>query len=310
MKDILTMKQQVQLTILETFIEEQQVTLQQLEKKTGATKQTIIKWIKELENHTTFFQVKKQHSQWYLQSKMRINHQIVYNYFYQHAIQLQLIEYIFLHPFTTTANILQTFDLSYSKFRNIKKQLINALRLYDISISNSPFCFTGDFNKLCRFFILFLSEKYYFVDEYILPKEQVLMEQILQSFTSLPLIFPNQQQVKSWIWVIIKLSAHFPKLINATIPFNSENCQIIVNYEYFKNVFNVSYTGLVQMKLAELYSTLKKPILSSKMKQKKEALRAFSVRIYQLFGESQDIKIPPIIDLKLALSYMKEEVTY
>ena len=58
MKAILSKKHYIQLIILETYLANGQVTVQQLEETTQATNQTILKQLNELENRG-FFQVEK-----------------------------------------------------------------------------------------------------------------------------------------------------------------------------------------------------------------------------------------------------------
>lgn len=58
MKAILSKKHYIQLIILETYLANGQVTVQQLEETTQTTKQTILKQLNELENRG-FFQVEK-----------------------------------------------------------------------------------------------------------------------------------------------------------------------------------------------------------------------------------------------------------
>jgi Fic family protein len=58
---------------LESFLEEQTVTIQQLEEKTGAPKQTIHKQISELEQIFSF-RLKKYRNTFYLQNKEMISY--------------------------------------------------------------------------------------------------------------------------------------------------------------------------------------------------------------------------------------------
>ncbi|OJG83021.1 hypothetical protein RV14_GL002024 [Enterococcus ratti] len=215
---------------------------------------------------------------------------------------MQLLYFIFLHPFTTTSEIVQTFNLSKTKFQNIKKQLVTGLGYYGFSITDSPFCFTGNFNKLCQFFEVFLSEKFYSFNEYMLPKEQELIEQILQGFADIPnfSVLQQQQKLKKCVWVIIKLSAHFPKIKNTKkiVMFNKHS--IVIDHSQFKEVFQLPYSDEIQKKLTECYLAFKNPILPSKMKQKKEALITLITHLYELFGQSKKFTIPPMIHTKLA----------
>lgn len=59
MKVFLSTKHQVQLEIMEIFLEQQQSSLEELEETTGASKQTILRYIEELEQMTDFFQIQK-----------------------------------------------------------------------------------------------------------------------------------------------------------------------------------------------------------------------------------------------------------
>lgn len=288
LRELLSMKHRTQLMILETFLEEQQLTVQQLEVKTGVTKQTIIKQIRELEELFSL-NLKKQKGTIYLQNKQMINRTEIYHYFYHHSIQLQLISFIFLQPFASTTEIIQTLKISKTKFQNVKKQVVSILKQYGILLTESPFCFMGDFNKMRQFFHLFFLEKYYTIEEYISQKEQSIIEQILQDFIcSIHHSMFQVQQFSSYIWVTIKLSMHVRNASTFLLGSSTVNSQIVIDYATFKDVFKLPYPGLVEMKISNLCATLTKSHLSSEQRIKKQAFVTLVADLYELFGEPKE----------------------
>lgn len=313
MKAILSKKHYIQLIILETYLANGQVTVQQLEETTQATKQTILKQLNELENRG-FFQVEKKKDHLLLRKNKPISYSEVYSYIYQDSVQLQFISLFFSRPFITTSEILKKLKISKSQFRRIKKQVADFLNCHDICLTDSPFYFTGDSSKLYQFFYVFFSEKYHANTQYILPKEQLILDQLLQAFTELPNFSTSreQQRLSSWIWVIIKLSVHIQKsttyyksadkkaISSATLPF--DDSRIVIDYAHFKEVFKLSYTGVVQSNLLTFQSMMKEPKLSLEMQEKKQSLIQLTTELYQLFGENKEIELHYSIDQSLTLS--------
>ncbi|EOH86185.1 helix-turn-helix domain-containing protein [Enterococcus villorum] len=294
---------------MESFLEEQTVTIQQLEEKTGATKQTIHKQIRELEQIFSF-RLKKYRNTFYLQNKEMINYTTISHYFYHHSIQLQLVSFIFFHPFASTAKIANTLEISETKFRNVYKQVTTALKLYDISLTKSPFCFVGDFNKMRQFFQVFFSEKYYTIEEYITSDEQEIIEKILQGFVhSTNESSCRTQQLNSLIWVTIKLSAH----LQNTCFFLSEtkvSQQIVIDYATFNDVFKIPYPGLVEWKISVLHTTLTEMNLSPELLTKRQAFVSLATGLYELFNIPQVKLDEKIYDIVTTILIQYTGVTY
>ncbi|EMF0060189.1 MarR family transcriptional regulator [Enterococcus hirae] len=128
MRAILSKKHYIQLIILETYLANGQVTVQQLEETTQATKQTILKQLNELENRG-FFQVEKKKDHLLLRKNKPISYSEVYSYIYQDSVQIQFISLVFSCPFITTSEILKKLKISKSQFRRIKKQVADFFEL-------------------------------------------------------------------------------------------------------------------------------------------------------------------------------------
>ncbi|EPH95602.1 M protein trans-acting positive regulator [Enterococcus faecalis 13-SD-W-01] len=303
MKVFLSTKHQVQLEIMEIFLEQQQSSLEELEETTGASKQTVLRYIEELEQMTDFFQIQKKKSELYLLKNNRINYSAIYHYFYQHSLQFKLLELVLLQPFLSTTDILDQLDISKSQFRRIKKQLSECLEYYGVTLTDSPFHFTGEFSKLCNFFVTFITEKYFSLKEFINEEEAPLIEQIVQGFSNLPHLsgFQDYQRLKVWIWVVIKMSSHFPRLVTTTEFLDFDNYQIVINNQKFEHVFKIPYTGFVHSTLSKLHYMLKKPILSPEMNLKKDALNHLYKRLYELFGNQTFKEVPMVFDTSLSL---------
>lgn len=310
MKAFLSTKHQVQLEIMEVFLEQQQISLEELEKTTGTSKQTLLRYIEELEQTTDFFQIKKKKSELYLLKNNCINYSTIYHYFYQHSLQFKLLELILLQPFLSTTDILEQLDISKSQFRRIKKQLAKGLEHYDVTLTDSPFHFTGEFSKLCNFFITFITEKYFSLEEFIKKEEAALIEQIVQGFSALPYLsgFQDYQRLKIWIWVVIKMSSHFPRLVTTTELLDFDNYQIVINNQKFEKIFKIPYTGFVHSRLSKLHHMLKNPKLTPEMQLKKNALDHLYKRLYELFGTPMSKEIPFVFIPSLSLYQGKNHI--
>ncbi|EOE4935006.1 hypothetical protein ACYKV8_002227 [Enterococcus hirae] len=112
--------------------------------------------------------------------------------------------------------------------------------------------------------------------------------------------------------MIIKLSVHIQKsttyyksadknaISSATLPF--DDSRIVIDYAHFKEVFKLSYTGVVQSNLLTFQSMMKEPKLSLEMQGKKQSLIQLTTELYQLFGENKEIELHYSIDQSLTLS--------
>jgi hypothetical protein len=303
MKVFLSTKHQIQLEIMEIFLEQQQASLEELETATSTSKQTILRYIEEIEQMTDFFQIQKKKNELYLLKNNHIDYSTIYHYFYQHSLQFKLLEHILLHPFLSTTDILEQLAISKSQFRRIKKQLSECLEDYGVTLTDSPFHFTGEFSKLCNFFVTFITEKYFSVDEFIKKEEEALIEQIVQGFAALPHLsgFQDYQRLKIWIWVVIKMSSHFPRLVTTTELLDFDNYQIVINNQEFEKIFKIPYTGFVHSRLSKLHHMLKNPKLTPEMQLKKNALDHLYKRLYELFGSQMLKEIPLVFAASLSL---------
>ncbi|WP_165003883.1 MULTISPECIES: helix-turn-helix domain-containing protein [unclassified Enterococcus] len=298
LRKLLSAKHQKQLAIMEYLLQHTCASLEQLEKVTNSSKRTLISYLEELERRTDFFSIEKKKNSYVLLKNKSMSYSTIYHYLYQESIQLNVLEYIFLHPFATTNEILQVFGLSSSQFRRIKNRLICCLESHQIYLSTSPFHFLGEFKKLSCFFLLFHIEKYHFLECFTTRKELTVINQFVSSFSHLNVSFCEhyKEHLKIHIWVTIKLSGHFPGMLTVSSFSSFDSALFFVDYLLFEKVFKVSYSRFLHSKLSELYLTLSQNVQSDEKKKQKEAFAHFRTSIYHLLGEDTVTEFPLFID--------------
>lgn len=302
MKQLLSTKHQTQLIIMEAFLEKNEITIEELETLTGASKQTIRTYIDEVKQSTDFFHIQKGKGTYFLKRNNRTTYSTIYRYFYQHSIQLQLLEIIFLNPFIQTKEIVQRFGISRSQCNQLRHTLKKVCESYGFSLSDSPFRFQGDDYKICAFFIAYMFEKYDFADEYISPKENQLLDQLIPSFANLPLVggLQDRHRVKTWLWVIIKLSKHFPEYLNQKFD-NTDAFKSVFSYQDFEDTFSVSFSGHINHVFSQLYLFLEEKITVPELVRKKESFVSFFQTLYSLFNCTETFDDKRLIDVALLL---------
>ncbi|WP_429964381.1 helix-turn-helix domain-containing protein [Enterococcus sp. AZ072] len=302
MKQLLSTKHQAQLLIMEAFLEKNEITIEELESLTGASKQTIRTYIDEVKQSTDFFYIQKGKGTYFLRRNNRTNYSTIYRYFYQQSIQLQLLEIIFLNPFIQTKEIVQRFGISRSQCNQLRHTLKQVCESYGFSLSDSPFRFQGDYHKICAFFIAYMFEKYDFLDDYISPKENQLLDQLVLSFTNLPLVggLQDKQRLKTWIWVIIKLSKHFPEFLTQEFD-NAEEFNLVFSYQDFEETFSVNFSGYLNGIFSQLYQFLEETITMPELVRKKSSIITFFETLYALFDCPHSFDDNRVIDVALLL---------
>lgn len=302
MKQLLSTKHQAQLIIMEAFLEKYEITIEELEQLTGASKQTIRSYIDEVKQSTDFFSIQKGMGTYFLKRNHRTNYSTIYHYFYQESIQLKLLEIIFLHPFIQTKEIVQQFGISRSQCNQLRHTLKQVCASYGFSLSDSPFRFQGDYHKICAFFIAYMFEKYDFIDDYVTPKENHLLDQIVLSFVDLPYVggVQDQQRLKTWLWVVIKLSKHFPEL--STEEFKDiDESQLVFSYQEFEEAFSVNFTDFLHAVFSQLYLFLEGQVTAPEKVKKKKAVFDFFETLYALFDSPKKFDDQRVVDIALSV---------
>lgn len=302
MKQLLSTKHQAQLIIMEAFLEKYEITIEELEQLTGASKQTVRSYIDEIKQSTDFFSIQKGVGTYFLKRNHRTNYSTIYHYFYRESIQLKLLEIIFLHPFIQTKEIVQRFGISRSQCNQLRHTLKQVCTSYGFSLSDSPFRFQGDYHKICAFFIAYMFEKYDFIGDYVSPKENQLLDQLVLSFASLPDVggLQDKQRLKTWLWVIIKLSKHFPELLIEEFD-DVDDSHLVFSYQDFEETFSVNFTGFIHAALSQLHSYLEGQVVLPEKVIKKQAVFSFFETLYDLFDCPKKFNDQRVVDVALSL---------
>lgn len=302
MRQLLSVKHAIQLTIMEAFLEKNEIRIEELEAMTGASKQTIRTYIDEIEQSTDFFVIQKGLGTYFLKRNNRTTYSTIYRYFYQQSIHLRLMEYIFLNPFSQTKDIVQHFEISRSQFNQLRHNLKDVCQLYDFSLSDSPFKLQGDYHTICAFYIPYMLEKYDRTDEFISTKENKVLDQLLLSFTNLPQRggIQDQHRLKVWLWVTIKLSRHFPEYLNHGFS-EADNDHFVLSHQQFEEAFSVKFPGFINSALSELYYYMEQDVASPELVNKKKAALTFAQNLFDLLGGNVPFANSRLLDITLSL---------
>ncbi|MGM0214881.1 helix-turn-helix domain-containing protein [Enterococcus sp. AZ109] len=302
MKELLSAKHQIQLTIMEAFIKRNEVTIEELEAMTGASKQTILTYIDEIEQSTDFFEIQRGLKTYFLKRNNRTTYSAIYRYFYQESVQLRLMEFIFLNPYTQTKDIVKNLSISRSQFNQLRQNLKHICQLYNFSLSDSPFHLQGDYHAICSFYIAYMLEKYDRLDEFISAKENKLLDQLVLSFTNLPLVggIQDNQRLKVWLWVLIKLSKHFPQSLSLDV-YKGDSNLFVFSHQQFEEAFEVKFSGFINTVLTELGSFLEEAVNSPELLEKKTAALTFAKNLFAVLGSKESFSNSRVLDATLSL---------
>ncbi|MBO1305370.1 helix-turn-helix domain-containing protein [Enterococcus sp. 669A] len=302
MRQLLSAKHNIQLSIMEAFLAKNEIAIEELEALTGASKQTIRTYIDEIEQSTDFFVIQRGMGTYFLKRNNRTTYSTIYRYFYQESIHLRLIEYIFLNPFSQTKDIVEHFGISRSQFNQLRHNLKHICKLYDFSLSDSPFKLQGDYHTICAFYIPYMLEKYDRTDEFISTEENKVLDQLLLSFTNLPHRggIQDHQRLKVWLWVTIKLSKHFPEYLNHGFS-EADNDHFVLSHQQFEEAFSVKFPGFINSALSELYYYMEQDVASPELINKKKAALTFAQNLFDLLGGRVPFTNSRVLDTTLSL---------
>ncbi len=294
MRTLLSKKESAQLIILEVLLEKQKISLDDLAKVSLISKQTLCSYLDELLTKLPFLQIKKKNNEIRLLKNTIISYPVIYSYFYTCSDHFAFLEYLFFHPFTQTNKLIDQLHLNPSKYRRIKKQTICFLEKENIFLSNSPLYFHGDFYHLAHFFTTFLYEKYPSLTSLIPARERKVIKEITDGLSKQ---IPEELHIELYIWVMIKLSMHYPRCLTDSSNQEMDCSKILVNQKRFEQTFKIPYTVFIHNLFVRCYTDLNQPILPTEKREFKKELLHLRKKMYQIFQAQSDSFLPHTVDL-------------
>lgn len=288
MREILSKKHNIQFLIMTLFLEHDELTLAEIEEYLGVSAPTLKTYLQELEQETNFFQLQRRKNLVCLVKTHRTNYSAICHFFYQESVQLKFIETVFLHPFVKTEEILKKMHISKSTLNRIQNHLQEPLKRHNISISDSPFHFEGNFQSVCAFIVFYMYEKYDFLHEFINQQENEHLDRLVEPFCKLPQIegMQDEMRLKVWIWSIIKLCRHYPEYIYGEKNNEYQFSGFIMSDKQFEAIFSIKFHGFCYSTVSKVYAYLERHQLTEVDTRKKQAVRDFVDGLYDHFGEN------------------------
>ncbi len=294
MRTLLSKKDRAQLTILEVLLEKRKISIDDLAKASHISKQTLASYLDELFITLPFLQIKRKKNELALLNNTFVGYPAVYSHFYHHSDHLAFLEYIFFHPFTQTNQLIAQLQLNPSQYRRIKKQTIDFLEKNHIVLSDSPLHFKGDFYHLARFFTIFLSEKYPVLDQLLPDGELNVVREIVTGFSKR---IPEELHVELYLWVMIKLSMHYPRRLTDSFNQEMDYSTILIHQRRFEQTFKIPYSAFIHNIFVHCHAILNPADLITEKRRFKTELLFLREKIYQIFCEKSISSLSASIDL-------------
>lgn len=227
MKEILSLKSQRQLAIIELLMHNDWLTYPEASKQLNVPVKTLKSDLAELE--ALFEPIKIETSRNYgIKLKLepslcRIN---IYQKFHYNSLEFQIIEKVFFHEFSSIADLSDSLYISISTVKRIVRRINTALESEDFQINLKKMQVTGNPLSICNFMKRYFEEKYY-VAENMLSNAQLLildqtMAKIFEEHKPLTITFPcdfaMQNFLRIFSYTIIHIVKNNPELFTGKTP--------------------------------------------------------------------------------------------
>lgn len=244
MRELLSAKDKRLLSIIEFCIKENSTTLGAISEATNISVRTISSYIPIINSLIVPCTLISDNSGIKLSIPVNMSSRFILNTIMKNSFEMSLLEAIFKNPNHTITEASEMYYFSEITIRRTITNLNRTLKKHGFKISTHNLKFIGNIDAMHLFFIVFFSEKYIFIDEFMSEEEVLALSSVLDSLDFInDFVKTKHDYLRVLSWMYVKTLTFKNYEVTSSKKYSFEIINSVEANTLFSKAFNIPLTN-------------------------------------------------------------------